>query len=32
MIDQVDISDHIFYDTEQNCEKEHHGKWADRLG
>jgi hypothetical protein len=26
------VSDHISYDTEQNCEKEHHGQWADRLG
>ncbi|MGK0399634.1 MAG: hypothetical protein ACJA0I_001938 [Gammaproteobacteria bacterium] len=24
--------DYIVYDTEQNCEKEHRGKWADRLG
>jgi hypothetical protein len=27
-----DVTDHIFYDTEQNCEKEHHGQWAARLG
>jgi hypothetical protein len=26
------VNDHISYDTEQNCEKEHHGQWADRLG
>lgn len=26
------IIDHILYDTEENCEKEHNGKWADRLG
>ncbi|MCG6202672.1 Fis family transcriptional regulator [Psychromonas antarctica] len=24
--------EHIFYDTEENCEKDHHGKWSDRLG
>jgi len=23
--------DYIVYDTEQNCEREHRGKWADRL-
>ncbi len=26
------VTDHILYDTEENCEKEHNGKWADRLG
>lgn len=26
------ISSHITYDTEENCEKHHNGKWADRLG
>lgn len=26
------VTDHIFYDTEENCEKEHNGKWAERLG
>jgi hypothetical protein len=25
------VGDHIVYDTQQNCEKDHHGKWADRL-
>ena len=25
------VTDHILYDTEENCEKEHNGKWADRL-
>jgi hypothetical protein len=25
------VADHIVYDTEQNCETEHQGKWADRL-
>jgi len=25
------VADHIIYDTEQNCETEHQGKWADRL-
>lgn len=26
------MTDHILYDTEENCKKEHNGKWADRLG
>ncbi|MFT7111096.1 MAG: hypothetical protein ACI843_002774 [Psychrobacter glaciei] len=26
------LADYTVYDTEQNCEKEHRGKWADRLG
>ena len=26
------VTNHILYDTEENCEKEHNGKWADRLG
>jgi hypothetical protein len=26
------VTDHIFYDTEQNCEKNDDGKWVDRLG
>lgn len=26
------ISDHISYDTEENCTVEHNGKWSDRLG
>lgn len=26
------VTDHILYDTEENCEKEHNGKWAVRLG
>jgi hypothetical protein len=25
------VSHHIVYDTQQNCEKDHQGKWADRL-
>ena len=25
------MTDHILYDTEQNCEREHHGRWADRM-
>jgi hypothetical protein len=25
------VSDHIAYDTEQNCEHEHNGNWAERL-
>ena len=25
------VSAHITYDTEENCESEHLGKWADRL-
>jgi len=36
-LQEVDIkvknmADHISYDTEQNCEKEHDGQWADRFG
>ena len=27
-----DISKQIAYDTEERCETEHSGKWADRLG
>ena len=35
-LDEVDVivknmTDHILYDTEENCKKEHNGKWADRL-
>ena len=26
------MSNHIVFDTEENCNKEHNGKWADRLG
>jgi hypothetical protein len=26
------ITDHIVYDTEQNCERAHNGNWAVRLG
>ena len=26
------INDHIFYDTEENCERDHRGNWANRLG
>ena len=25
------VHNHIVYDTQQNCEKDHCGKWADRL-
>jgi hypothetical protein len=25
------INEHIRFDTEQNCEREHQGKWAERL-
>lgn len=25
------MTDYILYDTEENCKKEHNGKWADRL-
>jgi hypothetical protein len=25
------MTGHILYDTEQDCEREHHGNWADRL-
>ena len=36
-LDDVDVkvknvSEHILYDTEENCEKEHNGKWSVRLG
>ena len=24
-------TDHVFYDTEQNCDEEHQGKWVNRL-
>ncbi|MBL1275644.1 MAG: hypothetical protein COB30_006125 [Ectothiorhodospiraceae bacterium] len=27
-----DITAHVLYDTEENCEKEHNGKWAERWG
>lgn len=27
-----DVAQHITYDTQQNCDNEHHGKWTDRLG
>jgi hypothetical protein len=30
-IEVKNVEDHIFYDTEQNSHKEHHGKWASRL-
>ncbi|MBL4942444.1 MAG: Fis family transcriptional regulator [Colwellia sp.] len=26
------VADHILYDTEENCAKDHNGNWADRLG
>jgi len=26
------VADHILYDTEENCAKDHHGNWANRLG
>jgi len=26
-----DMASHIHYDTEENCDKNHSGKWADRL-
>ena len=26
------ISNHLSYDTEENCTKNNNGKWADRLG
>lgn len=26
-----DMSRHVAYDTEENCELEHNGKWAERL-
>ncbi len=25
------IADHISYDSQENCDKNHNGKWADRL-
>lgn len=25
------VTDHISYDTEENCEREHNGNWAARL-
>lgn len=25
------VTDHISYDTEQNCEQQHNGRWAERL-
>jgi hypothetical protein len=31
-IDLKNIANHISYDTEENCEKNHNGKWVDRLG
>ena len=30
-INLKNITNHISYDTEENCEKNHNGKWADRL-
>ena len=26
-----DVAKHIAYDTQQDCEQEHQGKWGDRL-
>ena len=26
------LSEHIAYDTEENCERDHRGNWAKRLG
>lgn len=26
------VTEHILYDTEENCATDHHGNWADRLG
>lgn len=26
------IAQHVFYDTEENCDKHHQGNWANRLG
>jgi len=26
------VTNHISYDTEENCAHQHNGKWADRLG
>ena len=31
-VNVTNVTDHIAYDTEQNCKYEHNGKWADRLG
>lgn len=25
------VTEHIAYDSEENCQREHNGKWADRL-
>jgi hypothetical protein len=30
-INVKNVSDQILYDTEQNCEQEHNGNWAERL-
>jgi hypothetical protein len=30
-VEVKNIMDHVFYDTQQNCEKEHNGQWAKRL-
>ena len=27
----IDIADHIYYDTEQDCASQHNGQWKDRL-
>ncbi|MFT2112096.1 Fis family transcriptional regulator [Marinomonas sp. 2405UD68-3] len=31
-INLKNASQHISYDTEENCQKSHNGKWADRFG
>jgi len=31
-IDIKKIGVHLVYDTEENCNREHHGNWAKRLG
>ncbi len=31
-VELQNINDHIFYDTEENCERDHRGNWANRLG
>ena len=31
-ISLIKMANHITYDTEENCEINHNGKWADRLG
>jgi len=31
-IDLKKITNHISYDTEENCDREHNGNWAARLG